>query len=129
ALAWQKGVRRLEEAVRAGRHHAFETTLGGRSMPERILAATTSHEVMIWYCGLATPEQHLERVRARVARGGHDIPEALIHQRFQRSREHLIGLMPHLSRLQIHDNSQSAEPGQPIPDPVLLAQMENGRLT
>lgn len=128
ARAWQEGVRRLEAALRAGRHHAFETTLGGRSMPALIRAAAASHDVLIWFCGLATPERHIARVQSRVARGGHDIPPELIHRRFQLARENLIALMPHLAHLQIHDNSRDAEDGQPIPDPLLLAQMEAGRL-
>lgn len=128
ARAWEEGMQRLENAISTGRHYAFETTLGGRSVAARIHAATASHDVLIWFCGLSTPEQHIARVQFRVTRGGHDIPAELIRRRFQLARENLIALMPHLSRLQIHDNSQDAEDGQPIPDPVLLAQMEGGRL-
>ena len=29
----------------------------------------------IWFVGLSSPELHMARVRSRVARGGHDIPE------------------------------------------------------
>lgn len=65
---------------------------------------------------------------ARVARGGHDIPEELIRRRFLLARENLIALMPHLTRLQIYDNSKDVKDGEVIPDPVLLAQMESGRL-
>src|SRR5690625_510627 len=78
AAAWQEGMRRLDVALKEGHHYAFETTLGGRSVPARLKAATASHDVLVWFCGLSTPEQHISRVRARVARGGHDIPEELI---------------------------------------------------
>jgi hypothetical protein len=39
-------------------------------------------------------ERHIERVRARVRKGGHDIPEADIRRRFDNSRLNLIHLMP-----------------------------------
>ncbi|MBL8446308.1 MAG: AAA family ATPase, partial [Zoogloeaceae bacterium] len=81
-LAWQEGMRRLDEALAAGRAYAFETTLGGDTVAARLADAARTHDVMIWYCGLATPEQHLARVKARVTVGGHDIPEAKIRERW-----------------------------------------------
>lgn len=65
AAAWQEGIRRLDAALEEGHHYAFETTLGGRSVPARLKAATVSHDVLVWFCGLSTPEQHISRVRAR----------------------------------------------------------------
>jgi predicted ABC-type ATPase len=129
AAAWQEGMRRLDEAVANGTHHAFETTLGGRTVPARIKAATGTHDVMIWFCGLSSPEQHIARVKGRVAVGGHDIPEAKIRERYPAALENLIALMPHLAHLQVYDNSADASPGEAIPDPVLVARMASGKLT
>lgn len=128
AAAWQEGLRRLDAAVANGTHHAFETTLGGHTIASRIRAATGSHDVLIWFCGLPSPEAHLARVKARVAAGGHDIPEAKIRARYPASLENLIALMPHIHHLQIHDNSREAAPGEAVPDPVLLAEMAEGKL-
>ena len=129
AAAWQEGVRRLDEAVANGTHYAFETTLGGRTVPARIKAATATHEVMIWFCGLSSPERHIARVKARVAVGGHDIPEAKIRERYPAALENLIALMPYLAHLQVYDNSADVAPGESIPDPVLAAEMASGKLT
>lgn len=128
AAAWQEGVRRLDEAVAQSRQHAFETTLGGRTIPARIKAAAQSHDVMVWFCGLLSPELHITRVKARVRVGGHDIPEAKIRERYPMALENLIALMPYLAYLQVYDNSVEAAPGEAIPDPVLVAEMESGRL-
>lgn len=92
ALAWQEGVRRLDQALAAGEHHALETTLGGNTLPQRILAATRTHDVLIWFCGLTSPALHRERVLARVAVGGHDIPEDKIRARFDSARANLLGV-------------------------------------
>ncbi|MFP7725377.1 hypothetical protein [Lysobacter sp. D1-1-M9] len=129
AVAWQEGLRRLDQAIAQGHHHAMETTLGGRTIPGRIQAAARSHDVMMWFCGLSSPELHIARVKARVAAGGHDIAEARIRQRYPASLENLIALMPHLAHLQVYDNSVEADPGQSVRDPVLVAEMRSGRLT
>lgn len=69
--AWQIGKSLLEQAVKDGVDYRFETTLGGRTIP-RLLeeAAGDGHRLHIWFCGLESPELHLRRVRARVAKGG-----------------------------------------------------------
>ena len=128
AHAWNEGLRRLDEAI-AGRYsHAFETTLGGRTVAARLAAAARTHEVAIWFCGLASPDLHVARVRARVAAGGHDIPEARIRERHPRALQNLIALMPVPARLQVYDNSAEVAEGRPIPDPVLVLEMREGRL-
>jgi predicted ABC-type ATPase len=128
AAAWQEGMRRLDEAIEHGSNYAFETTLGGRTVPARIKAATRTHDVLMWFCGLSSPEQHIARVKARVATGGHDIPEAKIRERYPAALENLIALMPDLAHLQVYDNSVDVARGKAIPDPVLVAEMEAGKL-
>lgn len=128
AVAWQEGMRRMDEAIAHATHYAFETTLGGRTVPAKIKAATESHDVMVWFCGLSSPEQHIARVDARVAAGGHDIPEAKIRERYPAALENLIALMPYLAHLQVYDNSTDANVGEAVPDPVLVAEMVSGKL-
>ena len=126
--AWQHGKEMLEKAIENGTNHAFETTLGANSIPALLEKAAASHDVVMLYCGLASPELHIERVRLRVASGGHDIPEGKIRERWTASRLNLIKLMPRLARLQVFDNSVQAHPGQEIPDPVLLLETMSGEM-
>lgn len=126
--AWAEGLRRLDEALAGGYSHAFETTLGGRTIAARLASAARTHDLTIWFCGLASPDLHISRVRARVAAGGHDIPEDRIRERYPRALLNLIALMPVLAHLQVYDNSAEAAPGRPIPDPVLVLEMRGGRL-
>lgn len=128
AAAWQEGVRRLDLALANGHSHAFETTLGGNTVPARIAEAARTHDVLMWFCGLSSAEQHIARVQARVAVGGHDIPEANIRVRWTRARENLIALMPVLAQLQVYDNSVDVARGEAVPDPVLLLEMIDGVL-
>lgn len=128
ASAWQEGMRRLALACEQGQSFAFETTLGGRSVPAQLVQAARTHDVLVWYCGLATPDLHLARIRARVAAGGHDIPEAKVRERWQTSIANLIALLPQLAELRLFDNSASVAPGDPVPDPRPVAVMGRGRL-
>lgn len=129
-LAWTLGRKGLERALAEGLNYAFETTLGGRSMARLLLdGAHGGAQIHVWYAGLATPELHLRRIAARVAAGGHDIPEAKVRERFDASRSNLVRLMPHLASLRVYDNSFEADPrAGRRPQPVLLLQMLAGRV-
>lgn len=129
-LAWQQGKRLLERAVAERLDHAFETTLGGRTLPRLLAGAAESGiAVHVWYAGLASPDLHIDRVRARVQRGGHDIPEEAIRRRYQHSRLNLIELMPSLTALRLYDNSAAADPAAgAVPQPALLLHLDRGRI-
>jgi len=111
SLAWYEGKRLLKRAIAERCNFAFETTLGGNTITELLdRALLTGIEVRIWYVGLNSPELHIERVRSRVARGGHDIPETRIRERYNNSRLNLIRLLPRLTELLLYDNSYEADP-------------------
>ncbi len=126
--AWNEGVRRLDEAVAKRRSFAIETTLGGHTMPAKIAKAARTHDVLMWFVGLDSDDHHVARVRARVAAGGHDIPEARIRERYPAALANLIVLLPKIARLKVFDNSIDAAPGAPIPDPVPVADIVRGKL-
>jgi predicted ABC-type ATPase len=130
AAAWQQGKRLLERAVGQRLDFAFETTLGGTTMPRLLAQAAAERiEVRVWYVGLSSPELHIERVRQRVQRGGHDIAETDIRRRYEHSRLNLVQLLPALTALRIYDNSIAADPaaGHP-PEPRLVLHLERARI-
>jgi predicted ABC-type ATPase len=131
AHAWQIGKSLLEQAIAGGRDYRFETTLGGRTIAQLLeKAARSGHRLRIWFCGLASPELHLRRVQSRVALGGHDIPEGKIRERWNRSRENLVRLLPLIDHLRVYDNSKDADPSAGCaPEPVLLLEMKRGKIT
>jgi predicted ABC-type ATPase len=111
ALAWQEGKLRLESAIETRRSYSFESTLD------------------VWFVGLSTPEQHIARVRARVASGGHDIPEEMIRQRWDSSRRNVIALMPFLADLWVFDNSHEGDSSAgTIPPPRELVYWSDGAI-
>lgn len=130
SAAWHTGQRLLERAIAERLDFAFETTLGGHTISARLQQALeVGIEVRIWFVGLRSPELHMARVRARVARGGHDVPEAKIRERYVRSRLNLIELMPRLTELRVFDNSLEANPHAGLaPQPRLILHLEKRRI-
>lgn len=130
SAAWNQGRRLLERAIAERLNFAFETTLGGRTIPALLGAALSAGvEVRIWYVGLRSAALHIARVRARVAKGGHDIPELAIRDRYDSSRLNLIRLLPRLTELRVYDNSDEANPDAgAAPQPKLLLHVAAGRM-
>ncbi|HIV70277.1 MAG TPA: zeta toxin family protein [Candidatus Aquabacterium excrementipullorum] len=129
SAAWHEGKRLLQHAIAKGMDYNFETTLGGKSFAKLLEeAARQGFEVRVWYVGLASPEHHLARVKARVRKGGHDIPEADIRRRFDQSRLQLIQLLPVLTELRVYDNTAEADPHKGVPPkPQLLLHWQRGK--
>jgi predicted ABC-type ATPase len=122
ATAWRIGKERLEAAIAEQTSFSFETTLGGATIARLLVKA---HEaglrVRVWYCGLSSVDLHITRVRARVRRGGHDIPEAKIRERYDKSRNNVCTILPSLDELMLYDNSAEGDPHAGVPpQPVLL---------
>jgi predicted ABC-type ATPase len=99
--AWKHGKFLLERAIASGSNHAFETTLGGNTIARLLRKASKTHDVLMLYCGLDSPELHIARVAQRVAHKGHPIPGEKIRERWNTSRADLVKLLPVLWRLQV----------------------------
>ncbi len=129
-VAWQEGRRLLERAIAERLDYAFETTLGGNTIAVLLdKALSAGIEVRIWYVGLVSVELHIARVRARVARGGHDIPGGKIRERYPRSLLNLIRLLPKVTELRVYDNSAEADPYTGVaPEPQLIVHVARGKI-
>lgn len=130
SAAWHDGVRLLKRAIDERLDFAIETTLGANTIPRLLKkAANAGVEIYVWYVGLDGAELHIARVKSRVSRGGHDISEADIRRRYERSRLNLIDLLPVLRALRIFDNSAEADAtGGKTPKPKIVLSMERGKI-
>jgi predicted ABC-type ATPase len=127
ARSWTFGFEALCFAIDRNEDFAFETTLGGSSIVRELRrAAAMRREVHVFYVGLASVEQHIARVQARVERGGHDIPEARIRERYVKSLANLISLVGVVTELHVFDNSEEAADG--LPHARLLFRMRRRRI-
>jgi predicted ABC-type ATPase len=129
SIAWREGKRLLERAIDEKLDLTFETTLGGNTIPALLeRAAEAGLDVRVWYVGLSSPELHIARVRARVAKGGHAIPEDKIRERYRRSHDNLIHLLPSLTTLLLYDNSEEGDPATVGPSAKLILHLDHGRI-
>lgn len=89
AAAFRAGRLVLKEIELYVSKHAdfgFETTLSGRSYLNLIRdLKSNSYQVHLFFLWLPNVELALSRIKDRVSRGGHDVPEADVRRRFERS--------------------------------------------
>jgi predicted ABC-type ATPase len=126
--AWRKEIDFLKATIEDGGTFAFETTLGGRTVSRTLReAAAAALDVHMWYVGLESAELHIQRVKERVERGGHDIPERKIRERYSSSHQNLIRLIPQLAALKVYDNSAPVGK-RGVVEPRLLLHLERDRI-
>jgi predicted ABC-type ATPase len=71
----------------------FETTLASLTYARKIAAwQKRGYNVALIYLRLPNVEASLARVRRRVSAGGHNVPEAVIRQRFGKSLDYFENL-------------------------------------
>ena len=79
-------IQHIDECVRKNESFAFETTLSGKGYEKKIKKwKSQGYEIIIYYLKLPSVDIAIERVKLRVAQGGHDVPEQDIKRRFDRS--------------------------------------------
>lgn len=70
---------------------AFETTLAGRSYLTFLnRLKTEGYAIHIFFLSLTSVDLALSRIRERVSRGGHDVPEQIVRRRFDRSMRNFL---------------------------------------
>ncbi|MBX0334895.1 zeta toxin family protein [Pontibacter sp. HSC-14F20] len=102
-------LQRIDELLRKKEDFAIETTLATRSYAQTIKRARESgYNVTLIYFWLASPELAIQRVKNRVAEGGHHIPEDVIRRRYKKGVKNLFELfIPICDYWIIIDNSQT----------------------
>lgn len=84
---------RISELLQRNESFSIETTLSTRSYVHLVEKAhQQGYEVTLLYFWLKSPDQAIERVAERVAKGGHDIPKNIIVRRYREGLENLFNL-------------------------------------
>lgn len=105
--AGRLALQEIRRRVRRGESLAFETTLSGRGYARMIPQwRAAGYRVKLIYLSLASVELAIERVAARVAQGGHAVPEDVIHRRFDSGLRHFREVyVPIVDNWALYDNS------------------------
>ncbi len=112
----------LEASIRAHQTVGVETVLSTDKYRRLVLDAKARRfEIRLIYILLDTPERNVERVRLRVAKGGHAVPEDKIRERYARSLDQLPWFLDHAEQAWMFDNSGAT--------PQRIGQKQNGIVT
>jgi predicted ABC-type ATPase len=88
--AGREMLKRMDALTSAGASFMFETTLASLSYARKISAwRRRGYAVGLIYLRLPSAAAAIERVRRRVAQGGHGVPEGTVRERFAKSGEYL----------------------------------------
>jgi predicted ABC-type ATPase len=99
----------LEASIRAHQTVGVETVLSTDKYRRLVLAAKAKQfEFRLIYVLLTSPELNVERVRLRVQKGGHDVPESKIRERWFKSIRQLPWFLEQADQAWIFDNSGAA---------------------
>lgn len=126
AAANLEAVKRIEAwldiSIRAYQSVGVETVLSTDKYRRLVIAAKARRfDVRLIYVLLDSPERNVERVRLRVAKGGHDVPESKVRDRRVRSLKQLPWFLDKADDAWIFDNSGAS--------PRRIAQKRKGVIT
>lgn len=111
----------LEASIQAHQTVGVETVLSTPKYQRLVSAAKSRQfEVNLIYVLLRSPDLCIERVRLRVAKGGHDVPRQKIVDRWYRSLGQLPWYLEQADRAWLFDNSGAK--------PRLMGQKSKGTL-
>ena len=99
----------IKANVKAGNNFAFETTLSGKTYAKHIVDwKKQGYHITLVFLSLPDAEIAISRVAARVAAGGHNIPETIIRRRFKLGLQNFHQLYKPLANAwTLYDNSES----------------------
>jgi predicted ABC-type ATPase len=112
----------LDASIQAHQTIGVETVLSTDKYRRRVgEAKRLGFELWLFYVMLDAPERNVERVKLRVRKGGHDVPEDRIRDRYRRSLEQMPWFLEQADRAWIFDNSGA--------DPKLIGEKSDGVIT
>ena len=105
-------IQRLDELENAKMDFALETTLASKTFAARIARLRTRGYIFaLLYLWLPNPEDSISRVRERVRRGGHHVPDEIIRRRHRRGLENFFRLYRPISDIwRFYDNTDPDGP-------------------
>lgn len=103
----REAVKLIKQYISEGISFNQETTLCGKSIIKNIiLSRENGFYIVMNYVGVDNPEIAKERVRIRVSKGGHGIPDNDIERRYYNSLNNLKEIIKLCDEVNIYDNTE-----------------------
>ncbi|WP_315109969.1 zeta toxin family protein [Clostridium intestinale] len=117
----REAVKLIKQYISQGISFNQETTFSGKSIIKNIKEAKSrGFYIVMNYVGVESPKIATERVRLRVSKGGHGIPDDTIERRYYDSLSNLNLAIELCDEINIYDNSNKF---------VEIINFKNGELT
>jgi predicted ABC-type ATPase len=109
--AGREALRLIEQAVTEQQSFVYETTLSSHQSINLLRRVRMSaFRIQLVFVALDNADLHVQRVRDRVAKGGHDIPETVIRRRYDVAFDNLTVILPLCDEVAIFNNSYAKGP-------------------
>lgn len=113
-------IERINSSLEKGINFTQETTLSGsRTLKTIKRARELDYFIRLYYVGVNSADESIKRIKNRVEKGGHDIPEQDVKRRYGKRFEDLANILPYCNEVRFYDNENGF---------VEKAEYKNGRL-
>lgn len=113
-------LKKIRECIDKKVSFTQETTLSGyKTEATAKEVKELGYQVRLFYVGLDTVDESLQRIENRVRRGGHNIPKDDVTRRFQGRWEAVAKVLPYCDEAEFYDNNNGF---------VKVAEYRNGEL-
>ena len=114
-------IKLIDECIEKGVCFTQETTLSGHKTLKTIQKAIQyGYFIRLYYVGLDTLDESIKRIKNRVAKGGHNIPNESVIKRFNSRFEDITTVLPYCNEAVFYDNDNGFR---------VVAEYSNGELT
>lgn len=95
-------VKKIRDCLSKGICFTQESTLSGFTTARKASAA--GYYIRMFYVGLDSAEESMDRIKNRVAHGGHDIPADAVLRRFDSRWKNVADVLPYCDEAVFYDN-------------------------
>lgn len=103
--AGKEAISEINHCLKLNLSFTQETTLSGRRIEHTVAQAKKQgYYISLYYIGLNTLSESLQRIENRVKKGGHDIPKNDVARRFSERYKALEKILPYCDEVSFYDN-------------------------
>jgi predicted ABC-type ATPase len=105
-LGGKKSLKLVQDCLNEKKDFAIESTLAGNTILKNIKKAKElGYNITLFYIGIESEEESLERIKNRVRKGGHNIPEEDVKRRYEKRLEDFMKVFPYCDDIDFYDNT------------------------
>lgn len=117
----KEAIRRIEACLEKGFDFTQETTLSGTKTLRTVKKARAlGYEIRLFYIAVSSAEESVKRIKNRVSKGGHGIPEEIVRRRFANRYSDLLKILRYCDTADLYDNENGF---------VKVGEYSNGKIS